>query len=345
MQKRKATKKILHVLVCLFFLGFPLIFFTRQGSRAIEFALASPFYWINSLAFGLLFYFNLYYLAPRFYCQKHYLKYFGAVLLLLIGFHFLKPFDNLLKDYFRYFGMHVGQIEPYDPTRIDVFSNVFFFVVMSLSLAIRVIKRWQESEKRILQAEADKANAELSFLKNQINPHFLFNTLNNIYSLSVVQDPKTSLSIMKLSNLMRYIADDAIKDFISLEREAAYIRDFIDLQKLRLGQNMQVDFTVTGNTENKSIAPLILMSFVENTFKYGVTTREPATIAISLFSDEKKITFFCQNKILVQQHRVESTGIGLANTRHRLNMIYPGRHTLEIDDSNGLFTVNLTLFA
>jgi two-component system LytT family sensor kinase len=351
MRQKKISKLVVHLIVCLFFLSFPAVFFTkRNGGEVINFILTSPFYWLFGISFGSLFYFNLYYLATKFYCRKKYIKYFGAVVLIYFGFHFMQPFEFLIKDYFRYFKLHEGEISPYQPFQLDIFSNIFFTVVIALSLAIRVAKQWQKAEKRTLeaekrtfQAEADKAKAELSFLKNQINPHFLFNTLNNIYSLSIIQDAKTSLSILKLSNLMRYIADDATKNFISLEREVSSIRDCIDLQKLRLDENMHLEFSVTGNTENKTIAPLILMSFVENAFKYGVTTREPATITIKLFADEQKIMFFCQNKIFVHKHHIETTGIGLSNTRQRLKLIYPKKHTLEIDEQNDSFTVQLTL--
>lgn len=331
-----------HASFILLFLAVPFVFIGQTNNPIRNFnPLLTLNYWIYFVSFIGFFYSFTYYIIPCYLLTKKYWKFAGIMLLATIFFFLLKPFERIFQDILEI--MRGRKIEAYDPLVIDFLTNFTFVMLTALGLSIQIVKQWRQSERRTLQAEADKANSELAFLKNQINPHFLFNTLNNIYSLSLTQSPKTSLSIMKLSNLMHYIADDANKNFISLEREAAYIRDYIDLQKLRLGMNMQVDFSVAGITPFKSIAPLILMSFVENTFKYGVTTREAAAITIRLFSDEKKITFFCQNKIFIKEHRVESTGIGLANTRHRLKLIYPGRHTLEIDDHNGLFTVNLTL--
>ncbi|PIQ21896.1 MAG: histidine kinase, partial [Cytophagales bacterium CG18_big_fil_WC_8_21_14_2_50_42_9] len=193
--------------------------------------------------------------------------------------------------------------------------------------------------------EADKATAELSFLKAQINPHFLFNTLNNIYSLAVMQSPNTATSIMKLSNIMRHVTDDVSEDFVSLSSEVTCIRDYIDLQKLRLSKNTQIDFSVSGNLEQKSIAPLILMTFIENVFKYGISNRHPAQINIKLKAEENLIQFSCQNQIFETSRNTERTGIGLANTRQRLAHLYPDKHTLNISSENNLFTVTLTLQA
>ena len=239
---------------------------------------------------------------------------------------------------------------PYNPIGLDVFSIFTFLLLVSIGIALQIIRQWRFSELQASEAEAEKAQAlaekktaELSFLKAQINPHFLFNTLNNIYSLAIRQSPNTAPSIMKLSNIMRYLTDDVTKEVISLKRELECIQDYINLQTLRLGENNIIDFEVTGKTENKKIAPLILMTFIENVFKYGITTQGQTTITIKLFSDKQQITFFCQNSILVPENSMESTGIGLENTRHRLELIYPNRHILDIKNENGLFTVNLTL--
>lgn len=229
--------------------------------------------------------------------------------------------------------------------RVDLFSIFLLCTVWALSTAIRITQQWSETEKRAVKAEADKANAELSFLKAQINPHFLFNTLNNIYSLAVRQNENTAASIMKLSNIMRYVTDDVNKDFVSLQNEVECITDYIDLQRLRLSKKVNVDFSVTGNTEGKKIPPLVLMTFIENVFKYGISSHETSTITIKLFAEEKSITFFCQNKLFSTERRVERTGIGITNTRQRLDHVYPNRHLLNITSEDGLYTVQLTIQA
>jgi two-component system LytT family sensor kinase len=225
----------------------------------------------------------------------------------------------------------------------DIISFFLFIMVIALSTAIRVMRQWQLSEQRAIQAEADKTSAELSFLKAQINPHFLFNTLNNIYTLAVVQDEHAPESILKLSNIMRYVTDDAMDDFVPLENEIDCIKDYIELQKLRFGSQTIVDLKISGDVENKSIAPLILMTFVENVFKYGISKHEPSLISIGIMSHENGISFYCQNKIFGQKTDSEREGVGLKNARRRLSHLYAGRHVLNINTDSQSYTVNLIL--
>ncbi len=294
-----------------------------------------------------VFYFNSEFLIPKLYLQKKYLYYFSIVIAMLIAVFFIKPFDNLLLHGPGGPGGPDGPGVPpagrRGPPLIDITSIVLFVMAISLSSAIQIIKQWQNILQRASRAEADKAQAELSFLKAQINPHFLFNTLNNIYALSVTNNENTSVSIMKLSNIMRYVTDEATEDFVSLESEVECINDYIDLQRIRLNKNVYVNFSVSGELEHKRIAPLILMSFIENVFKYGVSSHEPATITIKIFAEEKTITFYCQNNLFTTQRRQERTGIGIANTKQRLQYLYPDKHFLNITSENGHFTVQLTL--
>jgi hypothetical protein len=229
---------------------------------------------------------------------------------------------------------------PFDVNPVAIF---LFTMVWALSTASRITKQWNETEQRVARAEADKANAELSFLKAQINPHFLFNTLNNIYSLAVRQNEHTADSIMKLSNIMRYVTDEVNDDIVPLQDEIDCISDYIDLQRLRLSKKMFIDFTVTGNTAGKKIAPLILMTFVENVFKYGVSSHEFATISIKVFAEEKTISFYCQNRIFPVLKENNRKGIGIENTMQRLTHMYANRHLLNITNEGGLYTVELTL--
>jgi two-component system, LytTR family, sensor kinase len=273
----------------------------------------------------------------------------------------IKPFDGLMNQFNRpgnaqmrpssdEFGQGPGADRPPPdngarPGHTDIVSIILFVTVWSLSTAICIIRQWRNSEKRAIQAEADKANAELSFLKAQINPHFLFNTLNNIYSLAVTKNENTADSIMKLSNIMRYVTDDVREDFVSLDNEVECVRDYIDLQRLRLGKKMNIDFSVSGQTENKKIAPLILMTFIENVFKYGISSHEQSDIIIKIAAEHHNISFFCQNKLFDVKRNPERTGIGIANTRQRLQHLYPNKHFLDIKGRNDLYTVHLFLQA
>lgn len=232
---------------------------------------------------------------------------------------------------------------PFRPNRLDSTSLFIFIMIMALSAAVKTIQQWQMTEQRAARAEADKTSAELSFLKAQINPHFLFNTLNNIYTLTVMKDDHAPDSIMKLSNIMRYVTDDAAEDFVPLQSEIDCIYDYIELQKLRLGEKTSVDLHISGEAESKKIAPLILMTFIENIFKYGISKHKPSDIIIRIDVNKNDITFFCQNQIFPVKNNNERTGIGLKNTRQRLMHLYPGKYLLDIDTDNQLYTVKLIL--
>lgn len=226
---------------------------------------------------------------------------------------------------------------------IDSNSLFIFLMIMAISTAIKAVQQWQLTEQRAARAEADKASAELSFLKAQINPHFLFNTLNNIYTLAVTGDAHAADSIMKLSNIMRYVTDDVTVDFVPLQSEMDCISDYIELQRLRMNADTPINFTVQGNTETKKIPPLVLMTFVENVFKYGISKQEPSPITIDITVNNEGISFFCQNRIFVRNQETKRAGIGIRNTKQRLEHLYPGRHLLYITNDEELYTVQLNL--
>lgn len=330
----------------------------------------------------VLFYLNAWYLVPRFVFKKRYIYYGIIVLALLICVYFLRPFDNLLGHNLRQgvkpkptvtadaailqdtlapdgknlpFGplphqdmrMQDPRFKPaaaHPSLNIDMVGLFLFIMIMGLSIAVSTVQKWQLTEQKMIKAEAEKAQAELSFLKAQINPHFLFNTLNNIYALSVTDSKHTSESIMKLSNIMRYVTDEVTENQVSLQSEVGCINDYIDLQRLRLGKKTKLTFDVSGNIGHKKIAPLVLMTFIENVFKYGISKHEAAEINIRLEGGEDNIVFFCQNTIFENGTPANRAGgIGIANTRQRLEHIYPGKHTLDISTQNNLFIVNLII--
>lgn len=205
-------------------------------------------------------------------------------------------------------------------------------VATSLLFAINV---------RLQKVEEDKMKSELSFLKAQINPHFLFNTLNSIYALAIKKDDKTAEAIVQLSELMRYIITNANDDVIVLEKEINYINNFVQLQKTRLGNTVNIEYAVEGNAYGKSITPLILISFIENAFKYGVNPNQNSEIVIRITIDDEYLTLFVSN------HKVENlqsdSGIGLQNTIERLSLLYPDNHVLTIDDNQEKYIVNLNI--
>jgi two-component system LytT family sensor kinase len=348
----KFSKIIVHIIGWLLLFSLIIVFtYTIRGGENTIAKIFSPQNLLFYTVYIFLFYLNSNVLMPFLYLRKKHFYYGVVIIALLIAIYFLRPFDRLLAHSdgpfheFRPPDMP-GNAKPQPGPRspgIDIVSIILFITILSVSTVISIIKEWQSTLQRATRAEADKAQAELSFLKAQINPHFLFNTLNNIYSLAVTKNDDTSFAIMKLSNIMRYVTDDATHDFVLLQSEVDCISDYIDLQRLRLNKKTEIDFSVTGNIDDKQIAPLLLITFVENVFKYGVSSHESSSVTIKLSADEKTITLFCQNKLFQSMRRIERTGIGLSNTKQRLEFLYPKRHSLNITTENGLYTVLLTL--
>jgi len=208
-----------------------------------------------------------------------------------------------------------------------------------------VINQWLHAERKSKQIENEKLNTELSFLKAQINPHFLFNTLNNIYSLAADKSDLTAPAVMKLSSIMRYVLTEARHDTVALEKEIKFIADYIELQKMRTTPKTTVSFTVEGDPEGKQVSPLLFLPFVENSFKYGVSTRELSPIDILLEIKEEEVHLKVRNnkQSLATLRPVENTGIGIQNTRRRLELLYPDRYSLEMTDEPATYTVNLNI--
>ncbi|MCJ8211991.1 sensor histidine kinase [Mucilaginibacter sp. RS28] len=229
--------------------------------------------------------------------------------------------------------------------RIDTTSLFIFVMIIALSTAVEVTREWNLTEQRASMAEAGKANAELSFLKAQINPHFLFNTLNNIYTLAVTGNQHTADSIMKLSKIMRYVTDEITEDFVPLENEIECVNNYIDLQRLRIGKRTEIDYSVTGDPLNKVVAPLIFMTFIENVFKYGISKQEQSKLVIRITILEDSINLFCQNPVHPNAANDSRRGIGIQNTKQRLQHLYADKHHLNIVNENQLYTVELNLYS
>ena len=220
----------------------------------------------------------------------------------------------------------------------EYIMNVFPFLLMIFfSLMIRINDRLKQTEK-------EKTMATLSYLKAQINPHFLFNTLNSIYSLAIEKSDYTATAIVKLSGMMRYVISETNSDFVSLDKEITYITDYIDLQKVRLGNTINLSFSIKGSYAGKQIAPFILIPFVENAFKHGVNPEENSSIVISIEIKENEIILIVNNnKVNINKSKEIESGLGIRNTRNRLQLLYPANHSLIINDDNKEFKVYLQI--
>ncbi|MFV5690846.1 sensor histidine kinase [Flavobacterium sp. LT1R49] len=347
--KKNSSFYLLHLCLCLAFMLLPYAF-TSSGSIFSLPNLASNghdrIYFLIYFLLLLFFYFNYYYLIPKVYFSKKLLLYFTIIVLFLLFFLWISTFLDHPERNFLDFGHGnppkggMPRPKPMDlrsiggpPTQYGHTALVYLIgVVSSLLFAINI---------RLQKVEKDKMKSELSFLKAQINPHFLFNTLNSIYSLAIKKDDKTADAVVQLSELMRYIITNANDDVIALDKEINYINNFVQLQKTRLGNTVKVDYVVEGNAFGKCITPLILISFIENAFKHGVNPNQNSDIVIRITIVGDYLTLFVSN-YKVQSIQSDS-GIGLQNTIERLSLLYPNNHVLKIDDNQENYTVILTI--
>lgn len=195
----------------------------------------------------------------------------------------------------------------------------------------------------------DEKEAELRLLKAQLNPHFLFNTLNNLYGLSVMKSEKLPNLMLKLSDLLRYSLYETKEAFVPLEKEIQYLENYMSLEKIRLEDKADIQFTKSGNLTSKKIVPMLLIVFVENAFKHlGVLKDGKSKVAISIQESNNKITFTSSNSIEKDNARLENlekgkSGIGLENAKKRLTLLYPGMHQLAIEKSQNSYNVQLIL--
>ena len=284
------------------------------------------------------FYLNYSLVMPRFFARKKYGPLAVSWLLLYawyIGMRYL--IEEVL--YLKWFGIH----NYWEGTTAGYYiaDNIFYASsIIVPSIMIWTIIHWTQMEKEKLELKTAAGTAEINFLKSQVNPHFLFNTLNNIYSLVYHQSEKALPAIMRLSELMRYMTRESSADEIQLTKEIQYIESFIELESLRVAGDAYVQLTVSGNTESVKVAPLLLIPFVENGFKHGVVTNSEVPFVITLSVNNKVLHLRTANKINASQ-KDRSGGVGLQNVRRRLELIYPGKHQLTTERKGDSYVCEL----
>lgn len=297
-------------------------------------------------AYLLIFYYsNTLILIPQLLTKKKWLWYTLTIIGLLFLFLFIhRILDDLVRAELperiklKMQRRRPSYLYPFTP------STAVFFLVFTVSTCSRVIQEWLGIESKRQEIENEKLATELSFLKSQINPHFLFNTLNNIYSLALVKSEATADAVLKLSSIMRYVLSETKHDTVTLDKEIQFLKHYIELQKVRLTDKVSIELNVEGETDRKQIAPLLLIPFVENAFKYGVSTKETSKLVFEIKAETDRIFFSSTNDMMsTDKGNENNTGIGLKNTRRRLELLYPGTHQLIVTEENKQFIVKLIL--
>jgi len=281
------------------------------------------------------FYLNYFFLIPKFlFSKKGWLYFFVlglmiAIVLFLLGVVF--AFSDFNPEALTRIGPAVEKIIP-----------VIIINAISLWLLAIVLSILWTFYNRLKQAETEKLSAQIASLKSQINPHFLFNTLNNIYATAIDTSPKAADMVDKLSEMMRYTMRDTQQDFVLLEDEINYISNFIELQRLRLDRSVKLEYHSLENIPSLQIAPMLLIPFIENAFKHGVNSEQKSHIKIEIIMNKNELQLsVANNKVNVQKNISEKSGLGIDNTKHRLNLIYPSRHLLVINNTEKGFFVTL----
>lgn len=223
-----------------------------------------------------------------------------------------------------------------------IITTVF---LSGFGLGLSFTDKFTQQEKIRKEAEKEKLNTELAFLKNQINPHFLFNTLNNIYSLVQTSVPDGQKAILQLSKLMRYILYETEKGDRFLSQEIEFMQTFIELMKLRISDKVNITVSFPDDFTDVAIPPLLFLPFVENAFKHGISYRQPSFVDVRLKVDPGKIIFECSNSIVSKGEDLSKSdsGIGLENVKKRLALLFPGKHKLKVFETESIFHVILQI--
>jgi hypothetical protein len=357
-------KILLHLLAWAILLGLPLYFFKRWD-------VGQDFIWvyyIGNILNGIIFYSNYLILVPKYFFGTKKYKYYLSVIVLLILVYIISDRSNQIV--FKYVPGrdrietrienrvdqdHTGKIPPPKPDdghgplpfrEMHLFNYMFtsLFLVF-FSVGMRVLERHSQTEKLQKELEKEKLNSELAFLKNQISPHFFFNTLNNIYSLISINADDSQKAVLKLSKLMRYLLYDSEHGNTKLSNEIDFMNNYIDLMKLRMTNKISLNISFPEKYEDRSVPPLIFIPFIENAFKHGISYREKSFIDIKMTTEKDSVLFHCANSLIKTREESDplQSGIGLENVTKRLNLLFPGKHELKINKTEKEFEVLLQI--
>lgn len=335
---------IVHAVFWLLILLLIVVGVTNSGAKLTKYELMVEFGYYGIINISI-FYINYTLLIPLLVKeQKRYWIYIASIVLLIVGMAFVKTvLASLNRDIIlTHVNPETGKKRVVDIVHYAInslFVTGFFIVVSSL---IKFAVDWFANERVHRNLEREKKDMELQFLKSQLNPHFLFNSLNNIYSLAYQKSDKTADAILKLSEIMRYMIYESNDSWVSLSKEIEYVKSFIELQKLRFKDGAAVRLNLNGEIDNQQIVPLILISFVENAFKHGVANDPTDPIKIDIIANQKILHFSISNK-KSKSNKDEMGGVGLNNVERRLQLLYPDRYKLNIVNSATHYTSELML--
>jgi two-component system LytT family sensor kinase len=307
----------------------------------------SDFY-LNSLVIvgiqAIVSYFNIYFLFPVYLQKRNYLLYFVALALAICLGTLLESGTFLILDTIT-LEEKTGLLSP----RYLLLTALTITYTVAITMSLKLVKHWYEKERLTKELEKLNVETELKYLKSQINPHFLFNSLNSVYSLALQKSDLAPELILKLSDILRYLLYEGSEKKVSLSQEIKYLKSYLELEKVRHGDRMELQIDIEGDTDSKEIAPMLLIPFVENSFKHGLGKNiAKGFVKVSVLTTDDFIHFEISNSkpkngSEIAQRKDYNGGIGLINVRKRLNLLYPKRHDLRIIGAEKEFKVVLDI--
>jgi sensor histidine kinase YesM len=342
----KFRNLLLHLFFWAFLIALPILLGPNTNSNNPEEIRRSYFWIFYMTSFTVInipfFYLNTEVLLPKLLRAKGVIIY----LLTLIGaiVFMLWIHEELFRWVYAHFfpGNHTGGGARRGGLMRMIFQLLFY---AAIGTSYRLISDRMKEDEQVKEQENERLKSELSFLRSQISPHFMFNVLNSVVSLSRRKPEMVEPVVVKLSELMRYMIYETNDSIVPILKELTYLESYIDLQKIRFGDDIRIDFTHEIGPKSSSIEPMLLIPFVENAFKHGVGFIENPTIEIELKDSAKELTFHVANKkgAVINEKKDESSGIGLANVKRRLELLYPNNHSLIVKESDDTFEITLTI--
>lgn len=324
------------------------MFWTAWMSRTF-YDIVSLYSWEGAFAFSFSYiiaqmpfvYIHLYVLVPKLLNKRKYLLYIPSTIALLFIYSYLSYFilNRIPSEWLpKGLAAYISRIDP----NYDILEGFFAFTI---TYALKYTWLALTTQNKVLALQKENLQLELKALKAQVNPHFLFNTLNNIYALALQKSEETPGMLLKLSSMMRYLLYECNVPQVALEKEVQFINDYIELEKIRHGKNVRIHFSHSGNAGDSEIAPLLLIPFIENSFKHGVNAQiGKGWVDIALNTADKKLSLSVVNSMMDNHNGFpHAKGIGLENVKKRLDLLYPGKHTLNIEPKDEKFSVSLAI--
>ncbi|XOV94713.1 MAG: sensor histidine kinase [Bacteroidota bacterium] len=293
----------------------------------------------------MVFYVNLMIFLPKIFERGKYLYYAIVVIAIIVFVHYFIQFTNDLLPRPDFSELRSRPSSGLRPFLWLIFGSVVNSILMLFfSTIVWITTENRKRNQREASLVQEKLQSEMQFLKTQINPHFLFNALNNIYSLSYNKSPQAPKMIMKLSEMLRYVVYDTSEKKVSLDKELSYIQHFVDFQKLKIGKDIHVDLSFDHVNQSAYIEPMLLIPFIENAFKHSNIESNPGSvITIGISSEDENLIMKVKNNLGTGTSGNGEKGVGIENVKRRLDLAYPGKYELRQESKDGMYDVYLKI--